>query len=91
MRLCRTVLRCYSKYKLKIISYPTETGQKAEASIVNDLSPCPVPDKQHHEPPSGTHKSEQLGERSKNTNTVFQSLTSDNPEASRRLHPSLQS
>ena len=91
MRLCRTVLRCYSKCKLKIISYPTETGQKAEASIVNDLSPCPVPDKQHHEPPSGTHTSEQLGERSKNTNTVFQSSFTDSPEASRRLHPFRQS
>ena len=54
-------------------SYPTETGRNAEASIVNEWSPCPVPDKEHHEPPSGIHTSEQLGERSKNTNTVFQS------------------
>ena len=91
VRPCRTVLCCYSKCKLKIFSYPTETGRKAEASIENEWSPCPVPDKEHHEPPPGTHTSEQLGERSKNTNTVFQSWSTDSPEASRRVHPCLQS
>ena len=74
VRPCRTVLCCYSKCKLKIFSYPTEAGRKAEASIENEWSRYPVvPDREHHEPPPGTHTSEQLGERSKNTNTVFQS------------------
>ena len=74
VRPCRTVLCCYSKCKLKIFSYPTEAGRKAEASIENEWSRYPVvPDREHHEPPTGTHTSEQLGERSKNTNTVFQS------------------